>query len=80
MLKAELPGFSKEDVQIELHDNRLTMRGERKQETEAKEEQYHRLERAYSRFECSFWADSSGRGQDPGHVQEWRTGTASAQE
>jgi HSP20 family protein len=55
MLKAELPGFSKDDVQIELHDNRLTLRGERKRETEAKEEQYHRMERVYGRFERTFW-------------------------
>jgi HSP20 family protein len=55
VLKAELPGFSKEDLQIELHDNRLTLRGERKHETEAKEEQYHRRERAYGRFERAFW-------------------------
>ncbi len=55
VLKAELPGFSKDDVQIELHGNRLTLRGERKHETEAKEEQYHRRERAYGRFERVFW-------------------------
>jgi HSP20 family protein len=55
VLKAELPGFSKDDVNIELHENRLTMRGERKRETEAKEEQYHRIERAYGRFERTFW-------------------------
>jgi HSP20 family protein len=55
MLKAELPGFSKEDVNIEIHENRLIIRGERKRETEAKEEQYHRLERAYGRFERAFW-------------------------
>jgi len=54
VLKVELPGFTKEDVQIELHNNRLTIRGERKQETEAKEDQYHRRERAYGRFERSF--------------------------
>jgi HSP20 family protein len=54
MLKAELPGFTKDDVQIELHNNRLTLRGERKEETEAKEEQYHRRERAYGHFERSF--------------------------
>jgi HSP20 family protein len=54
VLKAELPGFTKEDIQIELHNNRLILRGERKQETEAKEEQYHRRERAYGRFERSF--------------------------
>jgi HSP20 family protein len=55
ILKAELPGFSKEDVQVELHGNRLALRGERKHETEAKEEQYHRRERAYGRFERVFW-------------------------
>jgi HSP20 family protein len=54
MLKAELPGFTKEDVSIEIHENRLIIRGERKRETEAKEDQYHRLERAYGRFERAF--------------------------
>jgi HSP20 family protein len=54
VLKAELPGFTKDDVQIELHNDRLIIRGERKQETEAKEEQYHRRERAYGRFERAF--------------------------
>jgi HSP20 family protein len=54
ILKAELPGFSKDDVHIELHDNRLTLRGERKHETEVKEEQYHRRERAYGSFHRAF--------------------------
>jgi HSP20 family protein len=54
VLKAELPGFSKEDLQIEFHDHRLTLRGERQRENEVKEEQYHRLERAYGRFERAF--------------------------
>jgi HSP20 family protein len=54
MLKAELPGFSKEDVQVEIKDNMLTLKGERKRETEVKEEQYHRVERAYGAFRRSF--------------------------
>jgi HSP20 family protein len=54
MLKVELPGFSKDDIQIELHDNRLTLRGERKHESDVKEEQFRRRERAYGRFERSF--------------------------
>jgi HSP20 family protein len=54
VMKVELPGFSKDDIQIELHDNRLTLRGERKYEKEVKEEQYRRRERAYGRFERSF--------------------------
>src|SRR5919108_1482045 len=46
VLKAELPGFSKEDVHIELKDNTLTLKGERKREFDVKEEQFHRVERA----------------------------------
>ena len=59
VLKAELPGFNKEDVSIEMQENRLIIRGERKRETEAKAEQYHRLERAYGRFERVFWLPTS---------------------
>jgi HSP20 family protein len=55
VLKAELPGFTKEDVDIKIQGNQLILRGERKRETEAKEEQYHRIERAYGRFERAFW-------------------------
>jgi len=66
MLKAELPGFSKEDVSLEVHENRLIMRGERKRESEAKDEQYHRLERAYGRFERAFWLPTT---VDPEQIQ-----------
>ena len=52
-LKAELPGFSKDDVQVEIQDNRLTLKGERKRETEVKEAQYHRVERVYGAFQRS---------------------------
>ena len=55
VLKAELPGFRKEDVTIEMQENRLIIRGERKREEEVKEDKYHRIERAYGRFERSFW-------------------------
>jgi HSP20 family protein len=54
VLKAELPGFSKEDVHIELKDNTLTLKGERKREFDVKEEQFHRVERAYGAFQRSF--------------------------
>jgi HSP20 family protein len=53
-LKAELPGFSKDDVQVEIKDNVLTLKGERKREHDVKEEQYHRVERAYGAFRRSF--------------------------
>src|SRR4026208_1533331 len=47
---AELPGLSKEDVQITLENNVLTIAGERKFEKDVKEENYHRLERSYGSF------------------------------
>jgi HSP20 family protein len=54
ILNAELPGCSKDDVHIDFQNNRLTLRGERKHETEVKEEQYHRRGRAYGSFRRVF--------------------------
>jgi HSP20 family protein len=55
MVKAELPGLTKDDIHIEVHDRTLTLRGERKHEAEVKEERFHRRERAYGSFQRSFW-------------------------
>jgi HSP20 family protein len=54
VLEAELPGFTKDDVEIELIENRLTLRGERKQPSDTADAKYHRRERAYGRFERLF--------------------------
>jgi HSP20 family protein len=54
VLKAELPGFSKDDINIELKDNTLVIKGERKREDEVKEGGYHRTERVYGAFQRSF--------------------------
>lgn len=54
VLHAELPGMNKNDVKITLENNILTIRGEKKNETEEKENGYHRLERSYGSFERSF--------------------------
>jgi HSP20 family protein len=54
ILKAELPGFSKDDVNVEIKDNGLTLKGQRQEEKEVKEEQYHRRERAYGSFQRTF--------------------------
>ncbi len=54
ILKAELPGMSKDDVSVEVHRNTLLLRGERKHEAEVKEDRYHRVERAYGTFQRSF--------------------------
>jgi HSP20 family protein len=54
VLSAELPGMTKEDVQITLENQVLTLSGERKFEKEAKGENYHRIERSYGAFNRSF--------------------------
>ncbi len=58
-IKAELPGVSKNDVRIVLQENVLTIRGEKKQESEQKDANYHRVERAYGSFERSFTLPTS---------------------
>lgn len=50
----ELPGLAKENVEITVENNVLTIAGERKFEKEAKGESYHRLERSYGAFSRSF--------------------------
>jgi len=54
ILKAELPGLSKDDIDIQVRDNRLTLKGERRHEKEVKEENYLRVERAYGTFQRVF--------------------------
>src|SRR3712207_1485398 len=47
VLRAELPGLKKEDIDIRVENSTLTLKGERKQDREVKQEQYHRVERSY---------------------------------
>jgi HSP20 family protein len=54
VLKAELPGISREDLDIRVENNLLTIRGERKRDQETKQESYHRVERVYGTFTRSF--------------------------
>ncbi len=51
VVKAELPGVKKENVEVSIRDNALHIRGEKKEEKEEKTETYHRVERVYGRFE-----------------------------
>jgi HSP20 family protein len=48
--KAELPGVKKEDVDVSLEGGDLVIRGERKQESEIKEENFYRMERSSGSF------------------------------
>jgi HSP20 family protein len=53
VLRADLPGLSEGDVNIELEDNVLTVSGERKAEHEERKEGYYRVERASGSFSRS---------------------------
>lgn len=54
VLSAELPGMTEKDIDINVEDHTVTIKGERKHEDEVKEEHYHRVERVYGAFERSF--------------------------
>lgn len=51
--KVELPGMSKEDIEVNLADRHLTIKGEKKKEEEVKEKNFYRCERSYGSFSRS---------------------------
>ena len=53
IVKAEIPGLKKEDLQVNLSNSLLTIRGERKQEEEKKGKGYYYSERSYGSFSRS---------------------------
>lgn len=50
MVEAELPGMSKDDVKVTVHDGVLTIQGERRHEEETQDKKHHRIERIYGSF------------------------------
>lgn len=54
ILEAELPGMSREDFEISVENNVITLRGERKFEKKTEGDNYHRVERSYGSFTRSF--------------------------
>ena len=50
VVKAELPGMEAKDIEISLNEGLLTIKGDKKQEREEKEEGYHLIERSYGSF------------------------------
>jgi len=53
-VKIEVPGIKQEDLDVRLENQTLTVKGERKFESEEKEENFHRIERRYGSFVRSF--------------------------
>jgi HSP20 family protein len=54
VINAELPGINKEDIDVRVENNILTIRGKKEQKEEVKEEGYFRSERLYGSFSRSF--------------------------
>jgi HSP20 family protein len=50
VVKAELPGIDPKDIDISINEGVLTIKGEKRQEKEEKEEGYHLVERSYGSF------------------------------
>lgn len=54
VVTVEVPGARKEDITVECHDNVLTIKGEKRDEREEKDEHRHYVERSYGSFTRSF--------------------------
>ena len=54
VIRAEVPGVQMEDLDVRIENGVLTLHGERKQDFDVKEENAHRMERAYGTFTRSF--------------------------
>ena len=54
IINTEIPGMSKDDVKVSIQDNVLTLSGEKKQQKEEKDANYHRMERSHGSFSRSF--------------------------
>lgn len=53
-IDAELPGITKENIALNIEEDMLTIKAERKQDTEEARKNYHRIERSYGSFSRSF--------------------------
>ena len=59
VISAELPGIAKEDISLDVKENILVLKGERKSAEEIKKENYYRKERCFGTFERSFTLPST---------------------
>jgi HSP20 family protein len=54
IVRAELPGLSREDIEVSVENSTLVLKGEKKLDAQVKEESYRRIERTYGTFHRSF--------------------------
>jgi len=54
VVKAELPDMTREDIEVTVENNTLTLRGTKKLPTDVKDDQFRRVERSYGTFSRSF--------------------------
>lgn len=54
VVKAEMPGIKKEDIEVNLTDDTVTVSGEKKKEEKVEKKDYYRVERSYGSFSRSF--------------------------
>ena len=72
IVKAELPDMTREDIEVTVENNSLTLKGTKKFPTDVKEEQFRRVERSYGTFSRSFTLPNT---VDPSKVgAEYRNG------
>lgn len=64
VLEAELPGMKREDFELTIENNVITLRGERKFEKKEETDNYHRVERAYGAFSRSFTLPQTVSGEN----------------
>jgi HSP20 family protein len=72
VVKAELPGVRREDIDVTVENGTLTIRGQRRREEAVADEAYHRVERRYGSFTRSFTLPATA---DPSEVRaDYRDG------
>lgn len=54
VIKAEVPDIDQKDIEVRIENGTLTLRGERRHNSDIKKENYHRVERYYGTFQRSF--------------------------
>src|ERR687884_1693730 len=72
VLEAELPGMNREDFDLSIENNVITLRGERRFEKKDDSDNYHRVERSYGQFTRAFTLPQSVTAE--GATAEYRNG------